>query len=288
MAMNVLKSGFLLLWGAGLACSGLAGEQPAAESAASEPTFAPEDTSTPESSADDPFAPSCTGFSSRAKIPVQRGNEIRARFRFRLEIWELETKKIALQLDAIQGPADLESWRKELLADPTTNLVHAPVFGLDERTGMLGESIFERIYPTEYEPPELPPSGLEPKDAKPGNTAWERWLESAGKHAVPTSFETRNTGQTIEAILQPVHAEPGSWDASVSVDLVDLPGMEHFGADELLIGMPAFTSVRANGIIRLKEGEWRIFTALASPRKTLDVEKRTTSWLTLVRVDRAR
>ena len=288
MAMNVFKSGFVLLWGAGLACSGFAEEQPAAKSEASKPAFAPEDTSLPDSSNDDPFASSNTGLSSRAKIPVQRGNEVRARFRFRLEIWELETKKIALQLDAIQGPADLESWRKELLADPTTNLVHAPVLGLDERTAMLGESIFERIYPTEYEPPELPPSGLDPKDAKPGNSAWERWLESAGKHAVPTSFETRNTGQTIEAILQPVDTEPGSWDASVSVDLVDLPGMEHFGADDLLIGMPAFTSVRANGIVRLKEGEWRIFTALESPRETLDDVQRTKSWLTLVRVDRVR
>ena len=280
-----VRSGSVLLWGLGLACSGLADEPPAARTSAPEPAFAPEDTNTPESSADDPFSPSYSVVSSRAKIPVQRGAEIRTRFRFRLEIWELETKKLALQLDAIQRAEDLASWRNELLADPAAKLVHAPVLALDERTGMLAASIFERIYPTEYEPPELPPSALDPKDAKPGNSAWERWLESAGKHAVPTSFETRNTGQTIEAILQPVSAEPETWDASVSFDIVDLPGMEHFGADDLLIGMPAFTSVRANGIVRLKENEWRIFTALESPRK-IDGVPKGKSWLTLVRIDR--
>ncbi len=271
-----------------MACAGLADEKPAASGEPAKTPYAPEDTSAPESVNDDPFSPAYTGVASRAKIPAQRGDEQRTRLRFRLEIWELETKAIALKLDEIHGPGDLASWRKELLADVTAKLVHAPVLGLDERTGMIAESIFERIYPTEYEPPELPPSNLDPKDAKPGNSAWERWLAAAGKHAVPTSFETRNTGQTIEAVVQPVRAEPGSWDASISLSVVDLPGMEHFGADELLIGMPAFTSARGRGIVRLTEGEWRIFSALEAPRKKLEAGAGTRSWLTLVQVDRVR
>ena len=206
----------------------------------------------------------------------------------RLETWEAPALEVARRLDEMKDPAKLAAMREECLAGAGgVTLVHCPVTALDASTRMLAEQVTEMIYPTEYEPPELPPAGIATKDANAGNDQWTRWLEAAGKHAVPTSFETRNTGETLEAVAQAVAIEEKTWDVALQFEVVQMAGMAPHGAADLLIQMPVFNSFRTGGLLRLVEGEWRLLSALEAPRG-IDGKPTGKSWLTLVRVDRTR
>jgi hypothetical protein len=281
---TILMSGWLL----GVAT--VTGEEAKPEPATLQkpgPEMAPEDTDRPDGpAANDPFA-SGSGPETGAKIPLSRGKEARTSFQLRFEVWEMETKKLAARLDTVHGADDLESLRKELLADPAASLLHSLVSSTDEKSRTMDESILEFIYPTEYEPPESPPANVDPKDAQKGNSAWERWLAAGGKYAVPTSFETRNTGETLDVAVQPVQAEEKTWDVSLSFENVVFVGMTLSGAEDLMIEMPAFASTRTSGIVRLSEGQWRIKSVQEAPRGK-DAKPTGKSWLMLVRVDRAR
>ncbi|HEY1122884.1 MAG TPA: hypothetical protein VGE67_14835 [Haloferula sp.] len=279
----------LLGWLSGLSAAlGEEAKPGSAPSTKPEPVMAPEDTDLPEVvTKGDPFA-SNPGQAPKTMIPLDRGKEVRTALQVRFEVWELETKKLAAGLDAVHGPDELEALRKGLLTEPTASLLHSLVSSTDEKSRTADESILEFIYPTEYEPPVGPPGKAEPAEASKENAAWQRWLDAAGKYSVPTSFETRNTGATLEAAIQPVQGEEGkTWDVSLSFENVALAGMISYGADDLLIEMPAFTSIRTSGIVRLREGEWRIKSVQEAPRDE-DGKPTGKSWLTLVRVDRAR
>jgi hypothetical protein len=285
-----IRSTLMLGWLLGLAvATGQEAKPEPAPPPKPEPEMAPEDTDVPDGQdANDPFA---SGFTSGSamKIPLLRGKEARTSLQLRFEVWELETKKLAARLDMVRGPEDLETLRKELLGDPTSSLLHSLVSGTDEKSRTTDESILEFIYPTEYEPPVGPPGKpLERgEQAQKENAAWQRWLDAAGKYSVPTSFETRNTGATLDAAIQPVQAEEKTWDVSLSFENVTLAGMTSYGADDLLIEMPSFASIRTSGIVRLLEGQWRIKSVQEAPRGK-DTKPTGKSWLTLVRVDRAR
>jgi hypothetical protein len=283
-----IRSILMLGWLLGLAAA--TGQEQKREPAAPpkpEPGMAPEDTDPPDGhDPNDPFA-SGVASGTAAKIPLHRGKEARAPLQLRFEVWEIETRKLASRLDSVRGPDELEVLRKDLLADPAATLVHSLVSATDEQSRAVDESILEFIYPTKYEPPELPPATVDPKEAQKGNPAWERWLATAGKYAVPTSFETRNTGENLDAAIQPVQAEANTWDVSLSFENVTLAGMISYGADDLMIEMPAFSSTRTSGIVRLHEGQWRIKSVQEAPRDK-GAKPTGKSWLTLVRVDRAR
>lgn len=276
-------------WLVGLAV--VAGEEVKPEAATPqkpEIEMAPEDTDDSNAVTNDPFA-SGGGSGYRAKIPSQREKEARQTLQLRLEVWEIATKKLAARVDAIQAPGDLETLRKDLLADDSAILTQSFLAATDEKSRTIDESILEFIYPTEYEPPVGPPGQQAERNeqATKENAGWQRWLDAAGKYSVPTSFETRNTGATLEAAIQPVEVEEKTWDVSLSFDTVALAGMISYGADDLLIEMPAFSSIRTSGLIRMREGEWRIKSIQEAPR-TSDGKPTGKSWLTLVRVDRSR
>jgi hypothetical protein len=115
----------------------------------------------------------------------------------------------------------------------------------------------------------------------------ERLVDALMANASPTAFETRNTGFTCEATLQPVTAEAGCWDLSLRIEEVVLLGMESHGAPGLGIKEPAFSSFRSSGLLRCAEGRWQLF-AVQEPPRGLDKQPHSKNWLTLVRLDRAR
>ncbi len=285
--MNAMKPMSVVLWSLLLVPISMNAQEPAKEPAppvaVPSPGFAPED-SNPDSSGSDPFGGS-NGTDEALKIPLNRGKEVRTTLRVRLETWEIDAKKLALKLDSVHGSDALEAWRGELLADPAGVLIHSPVLVVEEKSRASAESILERIYPTEYEPPELlctPP--IAPKDPP---KSFEEWMEGLGGNATPTSFETRNTGTTFEAAVQPVEAEAKCWDLAIGVDSVLLVTMENYGAKSLDIVMPAISSFRTSGLPRVKEGAWQILSAQEPPRG-VDGKPTGKSWLTLIRVDRNR
>lgn len=287
IAMRAMKWRNALLGGLLLVPLFLEAEEAAPVVEVANPEMAAEDTLQEEAS-DDPFAAGGGRIPRPPGIPVERANRIRVPLQLRVETWEAPALEVARRLDTMKDSAKLAAMREECLAGADgVTLVHCPVTALDASTRMLAEQVTEMIYPTEYEPPELPPAGIATKDANEGSDQWTRWLEAAGKHAVPTSFETRNTGETLEAVAQAVAIEEKTWDVALQFEVVQLVGMSPHGAADLLIQMPVFNSFRTGGLLRLVEGEWRLLSSLEAPRG-IDGKPTGKCWLTLVRVDRTR
>jgi len=257
-------------------------KEPPAEVAS--PEFAPEDTDAPPF-AQDPFA-AAAGAESAPKLPLARGAEPRTTLKVRMETWEIPAKELAAKLDATHGSDALETWRGELLANDASVLVHSPVVVVDEKSRASSDSILERIYPTEYEPPE-PLTVVPEAKGKQTPQSLADVVENILAHATPTSFETRNTGASVEVGVQPVTADPLSWDLSLSLEETRLVAMESLGAEALGIREPAISSFRTGGLLRVKEGAWQILSAQEPPRG-IDGKPTGKSWLTMVRVDRVR
>ncbi len=228
----------------------------------------------------DPFAAEPRSSKSLA-IPAERAGQQRAALCLRLETWEGTATEVARWQDEAGDGVALGKLRARLLAEGSTaRLVFSPSLGIDQATGAIAESVSERIYPTEYEPPVNPAArGPAPEE----KSEWKRWIDAAGDHALPTSFETRNTGQTLEAVAQAVSAEEKCWDVSFRFEVVDFSGTLSHGAEELLIEMPLFGSFRSGGLFRLREGQWRLVSVLEPPRG-VDGKASDKRWVTFVRI----
>lgn len=99
------------------------------------------------------------------------------------------------------------------------------MLAVDEKSRASAKATLERMYPTEWEPPEA--IHFVPEVAgnqKPHSLAGV--IESLLAHASPTSFDTRETGTFVEVSVQPVPAEPQCWDLSLSLEEVRLVAME--------------------------------------------------------------
>jgi hypothetical protein len=245
---------------------------------------APVDSAPAESQADDPFA-AASGYTSHlSRIPVARLGEPRDTLALRLEVWEVATKDWVVAMDAMSKPEHLAHWRRDRLADGTP-LMHAPVLVVEAKSRNITESIIEKIYPTEYEPPEiLPPAVAEEALRQNAPKSVEDFITRFTSGATPTSFETRNTGATLEAEIQPVTIGEGSWDLSIAFEDVVLAKMDTFSPEALGVTMPQFHSFRAGGLVRVQEGHWQLLSSAAPPAAADAVR----SWVVLVRVDRAR
>ncbi|SHI42286.1 type II and III secretion system protein [Rubritalea squalenifaciens DSM 18772] len=116
------------------------------------------------------------------------------------------------------------------------------------------ESIREFIYPTEYEPPQLPsqPDGIE-----------EPFVPKL-RTELPTAFETRNLGTTLE--VEPTVLEDGSTlSLRVIVELVDPVGYslwlkyrDEFGQADMK--MPLFLTKSANLSCKVKNQKFALLT----------------------------
>lgn len=255
------------------------GPTPTAEPAAKE------DTQNGGTAEPDPFAPPSASNASHPDVPAARLKETRTALRIRLETWEVPNPEIARSLDHLPDAAALLKLRDEWLAGKENiKLLWCPAQGLDASTRVSTESITESIYPTEYEPPTYCNIvGEGPK--KEAVTVADKAAEAAAKSSSPTAFETRNTGHTLEAVAHPVSVEKATWDVSLTLEDVELAGMSSFGPDELMVKMPQFTSFRTGGLLRLKEGEWRLVSVMDPPRGIFPTASGK-QLVTLVRIDR--
>ena len=220
-----------------------------------------------------------------ASFPSGRDKERRLPLRIRLETWEAPALEVAKRLDGLREAESLAALRAEYLAGAEgVRLVHSPVTTADASTQMSGESASERIYPTEYEPPEFPgaptPTGIGEKPLK----SLPEWMEHLMTSATSTSFETRDTGGKFTALAQAVVVEEKCWDLAISFEDVALTGAESFGHESLRLTMPTFARFHAGGLIRLKEGQWRLLSVMEPPRG-LDGKPSEKRWITLVRID---
>lgn len=268
-----------------LAMAAAAGQEANPEAAKAPNTPAPEPAKQAEPPQDpyasvvgDPF-----GSESNQQISPNRMIQQQVLLRVRAETWELDSKIAAMMLDQIQTPDQWEGWRKEQLRKTDSVLVYSPSAAVDAGPQATTESITERIYPTEYQ---HSGADAEKKKEKEQSRA-EAFYDSLTRAAWPTSFETRNTGVSFGVTARPVNSDKASWDLLVSLEDVRLEGTESFGAEALAVTMPTFSSFRSNGLVRLSEGRWQMFSVQEPPRG-MDTKPSGKSWITLIRVDRAR
>lgn len=222
-------------------------------------------------------------------VPADRATKLRIPLRLRLETWSAPAMEVAKRLDELRGAESLAALRVECLAgQPGVTLVHSPVTTIDSSTNMEVEAISERIYPTEYEPPEVPALNSLPSTPKADQNTppkvWPDWLEKLMASATPTSFETRNTGTTLTAVAQPVAVAEKNWDLVVTFESVDFAGVERYGENSMHITMPVMGSFRTGGLVRLKEGQWRLLSVTEPPRG-VDGKPSDQRWVTLLRID---
>lgn len=122
------------------------------------------------------------------KISEQTAKTIR----IQIEYYELSLVTLSnLMEDAKTSSSDqaLRTRIKDLVKKDAAKLINMHVQTINDGEKAMSESIREFIYPTEYEPPELPntihaPAGGQVKGAATGPT--------------PTAFETRNLGENYE------------------------------------------------------------------------------------------
>lgn len=123
------------------------------------------------------------------------------------------------------------------------------------------ESILEFIYPTEFKTPELP-SGGKTKDS-PSLSKYTRPM-------MPTAFDTRNTGSTLE--VEPTAAVDGKLiDVRIVSELVWNTGNTTWLEDKDSIGnnykvqMPNFYAMRVNTSLTCSNGEYTL-VSVQSPK----------------------
>lgn len=192
--------------------------------------------------------------------------------RLRIETWQAPALEVAKRLDDLHDAVSLAKFRAECLAGaPGVTLISSPALAVDSSTKEALESITERMYPTEYEPQELAGSFISKEEPPKSLPA-------------PTSFETRNTGPTVEATVEASEGEEKTWILRLGLEDVTLVGSDTYGETQKAISMPAFTTFRITTDLSLKEGQWRL-ASVQEPPRGIEGKRSDLRWITLVRID---
>ena len=132
-----------------------------------------------------------------------------------------------------------------------------------ERTKI--ESIDEMIYPTEYDPPEIPNDIVIEKGAE---------NQVPKTSANPTSFETRNIGKTIE--IEPVFdPETNLIHLNIAPQIVQFLGRRYHIPDGKVKGddgiesiwMPRFYTIQYSGLVSVDSGRTTLLATFSPPPK---------------------
>lgn len=206
-------------------------------------------------------------------------------------------KQIRVSLQFIEVP---HSTLTEMLAGPEMNgeAIHEKAVALSReghakimetclvicRSGEKAtlETIREEIYPTEYEPPQLPGSF----SSTPARSNHDLPMNNP-KLRAPTAFSTRNTGVTfnVEALLN----SNGMIELRLSPEIVTRlrleTWMEHTDQwGDGAMRMPIFESLRCNTSIRVEPGKFELVSAL-TPKVNAPVPAVSRKILVFVRAD---
>ena len=148
------------------------------------------------------------------------------------------------------------------------------------------ESIDEHIYPTEYDPPEIPQTMVLTGDAKrPMGVMAKETVIGLTTAANPTAFETRNVGLTMEVEPTIGHQDGKSVTVQIAPELIRYVGEtkymdENSPHDESKnISQPEFQTMRSSLSTTLWDGDYAL---ISSQNPGTDPEKRV---LVLIRVD---
>jgi len=137
------------------------------------------------------------------------------------------------------------------------------------------EEVSEVIYASEYEPPELPNEiGNLPDD-----------LEKAKllvTPAMPSAFDTKNVGSTMEIELQPDGGK--AVQVKVNLSLVSYLGREKWGQDEATAEMPKFTNQKVRTNIAISHDSPAMIGTVSPPAVLQKEENGKRVWLAFLTV----
>lgn len=153
----------------------------------------------------------------------------------------------------------------------------------------LNESLLETIYPTEYEPAEIPNSVsmADSKGAEAGVPASViGQLKDLVTPATPTSFETRNLGITAE-IEATNHAEAGLATLRIAPEWIRLVGRSAYGEGVSKLEMPEIESQSLTTSVDVRlDKPFLLGTFNRSPESTVDAQAATRVWFAFVTVSK--
>ncbi len=191
-----------------------------------------------------------------------------------------------------ERPGDAEFY-KQLVAGGEKGTVRLEsLLILRAKSGQKGttESISERIYPTEYEPAQIPNSvgansGEQAAAAEPGKAGRMADGPSNGTLAVPAtpkSFDTRNSGATLE--IEPTLSEDSQIvDLRMIPEIVTLVGRDTYGEGISVTEMPNFESQRISSQYTVMVNQpFLIGTISRPPVSEVDKDSASRVWFAFV------
>ncbi|MEO5913097.1 MAG: hypothetical protein ABIS50_02615 [Luteolibacter sp.] len=178
---------------------------------------------------------------------------------------------------------------QEMVAGKDAKVIETQLVSARNGQKATSESVAEVIYPTEYEPPELPGNFGSPGPSSAPVTSGATNLPSGPSTLTPTAFDTRNCGSTLEteATLSPDeksvnlrlvpelvwHTGNTSW-----LDLKDSLG------NDSKVQMPNFYTLRFNTVLSCVNGRY-LMAAVLSPKDEKGVPDMSRKVMVFVKCD---
>ncbi|MDF1851258.1 MAG: hypothetical protein P1U85_10515 [Verrucomicrobiales bacterium] len=177
-----------------------------------------------------------------------------------------------LDSDGTELRNEVQKWIREGRAEIIESATVAARSGQRAKT----ESIDEYIYPTEYDPPEIP-TEVTLKDG----------AEAPVSAVTPTAFETRNVGVTVE--VDPViGADDRTLDINIAPEIVKLEEIRHWHHQatdpKFKTHMPTFYTMKLTTQVTATDGRYA-FLGTTRPLKAADPKRKNPIVLQFVRGD---
>lgn len=172
----------------------------------------------------------------------------------------------------------------------TATLEHFSVLRARSGEKAVVEGISELIYPTEHEAPSTPNSLTLPGPATNGNDQAPADPDPAHKRgviaeAMPKSFETRNTGFSLE-IEPTIGMNDTIIDLRLAPDFTRFVEREKWGSGKSEVELPLFESQRITTAATVVSGKPHLLgTPSRTPHSKLDADSANRVWFAFVTVD---
>ena len=203
--------------------------------------------------------------------PLGEHDNLPKQIRVHVEFIDVSHEQLTELMFGEKPPANDVELRKQagqLVKDGKATILETLLCTAKSGQKATSESIEEIIYPTEYEPAQLP-DDPDSKDKEEAEKAKATRLDSA-VGPTPTAFATRNIGSTLEI-------EPTLGEDNKTIDLRFVPEMVYHVGNQIWaewkgehgnspIQMPTFYCVRLNTSVTLSDGK-PMFVAALSPKK---------------------
>ncbi len=178
-----------------------------------------------------------------------------------------EAKGLPL-ISKLRDPKTVEATQAklvEMIAAKEAELIDWPEVTVGHGDSGVSENILEQRYPAEFEGPQVPSFGLKQPPDMQARFQWALGM------LVPTTFETRNTGASLQCECE-VSKDYSEARLQIAASFVHLLRMEEHAAgktdkgDVLSVRQPLFRTTRASLNVTLRNGERRLLL-VAKPKE---------------------